>query len=131
MQMQMQLLAAGLLMVLTGLVHSVLGEVLIFRRLRTGTIVPLLAPQPLRERHLRILWASWHLVSVLGFGLAALLIALAAAPDLPSHAPLVRIVSVATLAGSGLVLFATRGRHPGWLALLVAGVLGWLGQGGG
>lgn len=128
--MQVQLLAAGLLMVLTGLVHSILGEILIFRRLRAGTIVPLLAPQPLRERHLRILWASWHLVSVLGFGLAALLIALAAAPDLPSNALLVRIVSVAALAGSGLVLFATRGRHPGWLALLIAAVLAWLGQNG-
>lgn len=128
--MQMQLMAAGLVMVLTGLAHSILGEILIFRRLRTGTIVPLLAPQPLRERHLRILWASWHLVSVLGFGLAALLMVLAATPDLPSKAALVRIVSAATLAGSGLVLFATRGRHPGWLALLIAAVLAWLGQGG-
>lgn len=123
-------MAAGLVMVLTGLAHSILGEILIFRRLRAGAIVPLLAPQPLRERHLRILWASWHMVSVLGFGLAALLSVLATVPDLPSHALLVRIVAVATLAGSGLVLFATKGRHPGWLALLIAAVLGWLGQSG-
>jgi hypothetical protein len=126
--MQMQLLAAGMLMIVIGAVHSLLGEILIFRRLRAGGIVPLLAPQPLRERHLRILWASWHLGSVLGWGLAALLIVLAASPGQPSAALLVRIVAAATLASSALVLFATKGRHPGWLGLLVAAVLAWQGQ---
>jgi len=128
--MQMQLLAAGVLMILIGLAHSVIGEILIFRQLRAGTIVPLLAPAPLRERHLRILWANWHLTSVLGWGLAALLIMFAAAPDLPAHALHIRIIAIATLAGSVLVLYATRGRHPGWLGLLVAAGLAWLGQSG-
>ena len=128
--MQNYLLAAGLLMILIGVAHSVIGEILIFRQLRGGTIVPLLAPQPLRERHLRILWASWHLGSVLGFGFAGMLIVLAMSPDLPSHASFVRIVAIATLASSALVLYATKGRHPGWLGLLVAAGLAWLGQSG-
>ncbi|RXT48025.1 hypothetical protein B6S44_23355 [Bosea sp. Tri-44] len=123
-------LAAGLLMILIAIAHSVIGEILIFRQLRAGTIVPLLAPAPLRERHLRILWANWHLCSVLGWGLAALLILLAMSPDLPAHALQVRIIAIATLAGSVLVLFATKGRHPGWLGLLVAAALAWLGQSG-
>lgn len=127
--MQMQLLAAGMLMILIGVAHSVIGEILIFRQLRAGTIVPLLAPVPLRERHLRILWANWHLCSVLGWGLAALLIMFAAAPDLPAYAPQVRIIVIAMLAGSALVLYATKGRHPGWFGLLVAAGLAWLGQG--
>ena len=29
-----------------------------------------------------------------------------------------------------LVLYATKGRHPGWIGLLVAAVLAWLGQSG-
>ena len=128
--MQMQLLAAGVLMILIGIAHSVIGEILIFRQLRARTIVPLLAPPPLRERHLRILWANWHLCSVLGGGLAALLILFAGAPDLPAHAPHIRIIVVAMLAGSALVLYATRGRHPGWFGLLVAAGLAWLGQSG-
>ena len=128
--MQMQLLAAGMLMIAIGAVHSVLGELLIFHRLRSGGIVPRLAPQPLRERHLRILWASWHLGSVLGWGFAALLIVLAASSDLPSVALLVRIIAGATLICSALVLFATRGRHPGWLGLLIAAALAWQGQAG-
>lgn len=129
--MQMQLLAAGVLMILIGIAHSVIGEILIFRQLRAGTIVPLLAPAPLRERHLRILWANWHLTSVLGWGLAALLILIAVAPDPSSHALHVRIIAIATLAGSLLVLYATKGRHPGWFGLLVAAGLAWLGQSGG
>jgi len=128
--MQMQLLAAGMLMILIGVAHSVIGEILIFRKLRAGTIVPLLAPAPLRERHLRILWANWHLTSALGWGLAALLILIAAAPDPSSHALHVRIIAIATLAGSALVLYATKGRHPGWLGLLIAAGLAWIGQSG-
>jgi hypothetical protein len=128
--MQNYLLAAGVLMILIGIAHSVIGEILVFRKLRAGTIVPLLAPAPLRERHLRILWANWHLTSVLGWGLAALLIMFAAAPDPSSHALHVRIIAIATLAGSLLVLYATRGRHPGWFGLLIAAGLAWLGQSG-
>ncbi|SEM12284.1 hypothetical protein SAMN04515666_107247 [Bosea lupini] len=126
--MQSYLLAAGVLMILIGIAHSVIGEILIFRQRRAGAIVPLLAPPPLRERHLRILWANWHLCSVLGWGLAALLIVIAGSPDLPTYAPSIRIIAIATLAGSLLVLYATRGRHPGWLGLLVAAGLAWLGQ---
>jgi len=126
--MQSYLLAAGVLMILIGVAHSVIGEILIFRQLRAGTIVPLHAPAPLRERHLRILWANWHLCSVLGWGLAALLIVIAGSPDLPTYALNIRIIAIATLAGSLLVLYATRGRHPGWLGLLVAAGLVWLGQ---
>ena len=128
--MQNYLIAAGLLMVLIGIAHSVIGEILIFRQLRAGTIVPLLAPAPLRERHLRILWANWHLCSVLGWGLAALLIVIAMAPDLPAQALHIRIIAIVTFAGSALVLYATRGRHPGWLGLLIAAGLAWLGQSG-
>ena len=128
--MQMQLLAAGVLMILIGLAHSVIGEILIFRQLRAGTIVPLLAPPPLRERHLRILWANWHLTSVLGWGLAALLILFARSSDLSAYALHIRIIAIAMLTGSVLVLYATRGRHPGWFGLLVAAGLAWLGQSG-
>ena len=41
------------------------------------------------------------------------------------QSPMVTIA--ASLAGSALVLFATRGRHPGWFSLLVAAILAWLG----
>ena len=59
-------LIAGLIAALTGVAHSFLGERLIFRHLRSGGLIPTLAAPPLRERHIRILWATWHLGSVFG-----------------------------------------------------------------
>jgi hypothetical protein len=35
------------------------------------------------------------------------------------------VAGLATLAGGTLVLYATRGRHPGWAALLVVAALVW------
>ena len=63
MLMQMALFGAGLLAFATGLVHSLLGERLIFRRLREhGASVT-------ESRRLGILWATWHLASVFGWAL--------------------------------------------------------------
>jgi hypothetical protein len=129
--MQPLLLGAGVVMALTALVHSVVGEVLIFRQLRSGGVVPTEGGPLLRERHVRILWASWHLVSILGWALAAILIAMAQTPGQPlPNTWLVKVAIAASLAGSALVLFATRGRHPGWFSLLVAAILAWLGSAG-
>lgn len=57
--------AAGLA-VLIGIVHSFLGERLIFRKLRDGSFVPDREAPPLSARNVRILWATWHLASVFG-----------------------------------------------------------------
>ena len=59
--MQALFFAAGLLALITGVVHSVFGEILIFRHLRSGGLVPAMGAPPLRERNVRIIWATWHL----------------------------------------------------------------------
>jgi hypothetical protein len=126
--MQTLLFWAGLVMALTALIHSVVGEFLIFRQLRSGGIVPTQGGPLLRERHVRILWASWHLVSILGWAIATILLAIALSPGQPlPNAWLVKVAIAASLSGSALVLLATRGRHPGWFSLLVAAILAWLG----
>lgn len=111
---------AAVLAVLVALIHSVMGEVLIFRHLRAGTLVPTRAAAPLRERHVRILWASWHIASVFGLTAAAILwrAADASQPDGTFGAYAVSAVSLGMAASSLLVLVGTRGRHPGWLGLL-------------
>ncbi len=124
--MQTYLLAAAVVAALVGVIHSALGEVLIFRKLRKGTIIPNQAAAPLELRNVQILWATWHLASAFGFGFAAILLFLAnreAAPD-PATAWTL-ILSFA--AGSVLVMAATRGKHPGWIGLLIVSVLTYLG----
>ncbi len=129
--MQTQLLLAGLLAVVVGLVHSVLGEILIFRHLRNGGVIPTAGHSVLKERHVRILWATWHIVTIFGWATAAMLLVISARPgELAAKAILVKIIVLAMAASAALVLVATRGRHPGWLGLLGVAALAWLGLAG-
>jgi len=118
-------MAAGLA-IFTGVAHSVLGELLIFRHLRKGTLVPDQDAPPLKGRHIRILWATWHLATVFGLAMAVVLAQLAVDPQVP----ILRLVVSATVAayagGSILVLVGTRGRHPGWIALGLVAALTWI-----
>lgn len=122
--MQGWFLAAGLLAATTGVVHSVLGERLIFRHLRAGSLVPTIGAPPLRERHVRILWATWHIGSVFGWAFAGVLLRLAFAPLDHTIGPLVvSAIAFGYLGSSLLVLVGTKGQHPGWIALLLVAIL--------
>ena len=121
---------AAAIAVLTGIAHSVLGEVLIFRQLRQGTLVPAGEAPPLRPRHIRILWATWHLASVFGWAFAVVLARLAVTPDAALRTLIVEAAVVAYAGGALLVLIGTRGRHPGWLALAAVAALTWVAVGG-
>lgn len=122
--MQSILAMASALALLTSLVHSALGEMLIFRHLRRGTLVPGLDAPPLRSRNVRILWATWHLASVFGCAFAAALAMLAFAPDAEARKVLLAAALAAHAGGALLVLVGTRGRHPGWIALgVIAGLV--------
>jgi hypothetical protein len=126
--MQTYLFVAGSLALLVGLVHSVLGERLIFSRMRTGGLIPTSGEPVLRERHVRILWASWHIVSVFGWALGVILLQSAfSSSDSVFRAFVTNTIGGSMLVGSLLVLIGTKGMHPGWLALLGVAVLAWLG----
>ncbi len=115
---------AAALAVLIGVVHSVLGEILIFRKLRSGSFVPAQAAPPLSERHIRILWATWHVVTIFGFAFAAILFRLGSTTDaLSMRAIVLNATSAAFLGASILVLVGTRARHPGWVGLAGVAVL--------
>ena len=122
--MNSYLLVAGVLAVLVGLIHSVLGEVLIFSKLRKGTLVPCDIAYPLKERHIRIIWASWHIVSLFGFGFAAILFLL----SVPEYDLKIAqyIIIIAMFLSSLLVCYSTKAKHPGWIGLLMISLLVWL-----
>jgi len=124
---QTYMFVAGVLAVLTGVAHSVLGEILIFRHLRNGTLVPAMPAPPLKERNIRIIWASWHLISIFGWAFGVVLLLLSSPTNGQSAQTLVVNAAVfAFAAGSLLVLIATKGRHPGWVAMLGVAALAWL-----
>lgn len=120
--------SAGALAILVGAVHSVLGERLIFRHMRTHSFVPTDGGQSLRTHELRILWATWHIATVMGWGMAGILFWLAR----PSSTHIIQSaaswsVAAAMLASSVLVLVGTKGKHPGWVGLLGVATLTVLG----
>lgn len=125
MNMLLVVAAAGLALVCV--VHSVLGEVMVFRTLRTGGVVPTAGHPVLRAWQVRILWATWHLASILGWALSGLLWHLATTTaDADLWARLAQVAVAALLASALLVLGATRGRHPAWAALLaIAALVAW------
>jgi hypothetical protein len=116
-------LAAALLTILIGAVHSVLGEKLIFRRMRTSGFIPTEGGQVLREPYVRIIWASWHVVTVMGWCVAAFLAWGATQASAGAFQFFLHAIAVAMLASSILVLLGTKGRHPGWAGLLAVSVL--------
>jgi branched-subunit amino acid ABC-type transport system permease component len=123
-KMNFYLLSAGALAFVVGYIHSVLGERLIFSRMRNRGLIPTQGGQLIHESHVRILWATWHVVTAIGWGLAAILVwySLPASPvSMPAAVGVA--VAMAMLVSSRLVLVGTRGRNPGWLGLLGVGVL--------
>lgn len=120
--MQAGLIAAAVIAAFVGVVHSILGEVLIFSKLRRSGFIPTKAVPPLKLSNVKILWATWHLVSVFGWAFAVVLLSFALNVD-SLYLVVLNTTGVAFLAGSILVLVATRGRHPGWLGLLIVGLL--------
>jgi hypothetical protein len=121
--MNIYLFAAGSLTIVIGLVHSILGEIIIFNRLRYDNWIPTQGGSALREFQVRILWASWHVVSVLGWALAAILLHLSNEVVSPLTSWLALCLLLAFVGSSALVLVGTRGRHPGWIGLLAVAVL--------
>jgi len=121
-RMQTSYFIAAILAALTGLAHSVLGEILIFRHLRSGSLVPALGAPPLRERNVRIIWATWHLATLFGWAFAGVLLQLALGHPITGSLVTGAIV-FAYLGGAVLVLVGTKGRHPGWVALTAVAAL--------
>ncbi|WP_431166037.1 hypothetical protein [Tenacibaculum halocynthiae] len=121
------LFIAGVLSFLLGAVHSVLGEYLIFKKKRIKRrIVPSKGSLELRERHLRILWSTWHLASVFEWCIAGLLIKISLIENFQEIELInfiLELISSTMFFGAILVLIGTKGKHPGWFILLLIGGL--------
>ncbi len=120
-------LAAAVLAFLVGIIHSAMGERLIFRRMRQGGLIPTNGARLIGEGLVRILWASWHIVTVFGWCIAAILIWLAQAPPSAVHAFVANAIVISMLFAALLVFVGARAKHPGWAGLLGVAALTWSG----
>ncbi len=125
--MNLYLLIAGILCFFLGVAHSFLGEYLIFKHKRNkGSLVPSKGSAALKERHLRILWATWHLASVFGWCIGAILIKISVLEILQNQELIdfiLQSIIYTMFFTSLLVLVGTKGKHPGWIVLLIIGIV--------
>jgi hypothetical protein len=122
--MNSYLLGAAALAFVVGLIHSILGEHLIFRRIRHKGLVPTDGGSVLREPHVRIQWANWHITTAMGWGMAAVLFWLGTHEAQRSALAFIeQAIVLSMLASSVLVLVGTQAKHPGWIGLLGVALL--------
>ena len=125
--MNIYFLIAGILSFLLGIAHSILGEYLIFNSKRNKRqLVPTKVNSSMKERHLRILWATWHLTTVFGWCIGAILIKFSLEANeiaLIATDFIVQCIMYTMFSTSFLVLIGTKGKHPGWVVLLLIGIL--------
>ena len=118
------LLSAAGLSVVGGVLHSALGERLIFSKLSNASLPAVLGSS---EFVLRVLRLFWHLVSVAWWGFSALLALLASMPSGADHQRLVWAVAITFLASAIVSAAVSRGKHFSWAVLLLIAGLTWLG----
>ena len=124
-------IAGGILAFAIGLIHSVFGERLVFARMRSSGLIPTEGGLLLREHHVRILWATWHIGTVMGWAMGAMLFRLALAPSVATdHNFFAIAIGVSAFGSSMLVLVGTKGRHPGWIGLLGMAIFTAMGMSG-
>ena len=125
--MNLYFLIAGILCIILGLIHSFLGEILIFKSKRQkGNIVPSKTSSDFKVRYLRIIWATWHLATVFGWCIGTIIVKISLVQnDLNSSFSkmIIQPIIFAMFIGFLLVLVGTKGKHPGWIVLLLIGIL--------
>ncbi|MFL6248420.1 MAG: hypothetical protein ACJ74H_20525 [Thermoanaerobaculia bacterium] len=115
---------AAVAAVLMGIVHSTLGERLVFPRLFASQDLPRLRGSLEFTRSI-LRWA-WHLLSLAWWGFAYLLFAVGAGHT-PDAVTLARIIAV-VFGVSGLIAFVTtRGRHIAWPLFALVALASWFG----
>jgi hypothetical protein len=123
--MNVPLLIGGLLSVLIGLAHSVLGEKLVLRPLFDGGEVPkLLGRVAFMKQTLRF---TWHLTTVLLASIGVIVMVLSSASPTPLSVWIMQVFAITFGVCSLLSLIGARGKHFSWWVFLLIAVLLWFG----
>ncbi len=120
--MKASLLVAAALLVLTAIVHSVLGERYILIRLfRRDNLPRLFGSDWFTKRTLRF---AWHVTSVAWLGFAAILV-VSARSAFPTPDMILVVVAATFFLSAAIAGLASRGKHLSWLVFLAIALLAW------
>jgi hypothetical protein len=113
-------------LILTGLVlvHSILGEKFIIQPVLKLQLPQLLGDELLTRMTIRM---AWHITTLIGLGLAIILVACTWLPRTFETSIIIKIISGISFLSFIYSALAVRGRHLSWLAFLFIAVFAWLG----
>jgi hypothetical protein len=110
---------ACVLLFLTGLAHSYLGErYLLMRLFKRDNLPHLFGSTVFTIGTLRF---AWHLTTVAWWGMGALLYIAAAGPI--GREQILTVFGITALISAAFPIYFTRGRHLSWIIFLAVGVL--------
>ena len=121
------LTTAAVLAFLAGIIHSTLGERLIFSSLDDAALPSVAGSSSFTKRVLRLFW---HLLTAAWWGFAIILWLLAGRSSLQGPIQTIAIVIGSTFLASAVgALVGSRGKHFSWAVLALIAVCVWLGLG--
>lgn len=110
---------AALLAFAIGVAHSYLGErYLLIRLFRRGNLPPILGSAAFTERTLRF---AWHVTTIAWWGLAGIVILVAAGAV--SHASLLYVIAGVFLLSAVIAAAGSRFRHYSWIVFGAIGII--------
>jgi hypothetical protein len=113
------LTAAAIIMLITGIAHSYLGEKYILIRLfRRDKLPELLGSDEFTKNTLRF---TWHITSITWFGLAAVMYF-----DNNHSNLFLYSVAAISIVSALMAAFFTKGKHLSWIAFLAVSILTYL-----
>jgi len=118
------LFSSACLAFILGIIHSILGEKLIFRSLGKQRLVSAEDDRVLRKKHINTLWSTWHLITLFGWSLGAILLLMAWFPEPAQWESYIRWILISNfLISTVFWLYGTRGQHPAWVVFLLIAIL--------
>lgn len=125
--MQTCLLISGILTIILALAHSILGEWRLLRPMK-NEVLPQIKGIPalfnsadFSKNTIRFVW---HVTSVFGLSLAAILFCFSNLDVLnATEVFIVKIISAAMILAGLITLILTKGAHLGWILFLAIGIL--------
>jgi hypothetical protein len=113
------LFGSGVVMLGLGLVHTIVGEKYLVRRVLKRDLPKLFGDESFTKLTIRYVW---HLVTIQCAASAAILFYLAREPS-RHYMPIVAILAISFVVCGVWGAIGTRGRHLSWIALIIAGLL--------
>jgi|APSaa5957512535_1039671.scaffolds.fasta_scaffold71483_3 hypothetical protein len=120
----MYLLISAVIIIVTAIIHSVVGEKLIISPTLKLDLPQIFKSDFLTKRTLRF---AWHITSIVWIALAGIILTIAQNPLDTTGIFIIKIISLTFLMSGLISLVGAHGKHFSWYVFLAVSVILWIG----